>query len=271
MTIPTISEIKGNTILQLLTNAYNTLKNAIMKKQNKLVAGSNIIINEETNTISAVEGGTVVLDDYYTKTETDDLLDEKANAVNTYDKEEVDDLLADKADIADVYDKTEVDDIVDGLNTSISAKADSSDVYTKSEIDGFIENDAICIDATISDETDGSNVTRLIINTSLIDGDIIVCKFATGSSSGYNLVMTYSDNIECMKSITAISREGTSSFYINTINFRIRKYNEEIRIEGVSNRLNYSEVNGTSTVTETQSWLRPYAQYSSIKIYRRKV
>lgn len=98
-TIPTISEIKGNTILQLLTNVYDTLKKAIFKKQNKLVAGDNIVIDEETNTISAIEGGTPVLDNYYTKPQTDALLDEKADIIEVYSKTDVDNLLSEKENI----------------------------------------------------------------------------------------------------------------------------------------------------------------------------
>ena len=162
-TIPTIGELKGNTILELFKNGYNALKNALTRKQNKLIAGDNIVIDEDTNRISAIEGGTPVLDDYYTKTETDDLLDEKANAVNTYDKEEVDDLLADKADIADVYDKTET--------------------YTKTEVDNLINGDCEIITPTIIDDSNG-----LKFDYELKKGDIIVCEIINDS---YVLEGTY--------------------------------------------------------------------------------
>lgn len=126
-TTPTIAELKGNTILELFKSGYNALKNALTRKQNKLVAGDNIVIDETTNRISAIEGGTPVLDDYYTKSETDDLLDEKADVVDVYSKSEIDTKLGAKADSIDVYDKTEVDDLLD-------AKADVDDVYGKSEV-----------------------------------------------------------------------------------------------------------------------------------------
>ena len=102
-TIPTISEIKGNTILQLLTNVYNTLKKAIFRKQNKLVAGDNIIIDENTNRISAIVGGQPVLDDYYTKIETNALLDEKA-------------------DISSVYSKTDIDGMIESIDNELDTK-----------------------------------------------------------------------------------------------------------------------------------------------------
>ena len=60
-------------------------------------------------------------DKFYTKDETDALLDEKADVVTT---------LAGYG-ITDAYTKTEVD-------TSLSAKADSSTVYTKAEVDAMI-------------------------------------------------------------------------------------------------------------------------------------
>ena len=63
-TIPTIAELKGNTILELFKSGYNAIKTALFGKQNKLIAGDNIIIDEATNRISAIEGGTAVLDVY---------------------------------------------------------------------------------------------------------------------------------------------------------------------------------------------------------------
>ena len=56
----------------------------------------------------------VVGDDYYTKTEVDDLIDDipTFDPSNYYDKSDVDGLLADKADSDDVYTKTETDDLL---------------------------------------------------------------------------------------------------------------------------------------------------------------
>lgn len=172
MTIPTISEIKGNTILQLLTNAYNTLKNAILRKQNKLIAGDNIVIDENTNRISAIVGGEPVLTDYYTKSETysknevNGLLEDKADSDNVWNKDsvytktDVDTLLADKADTEDVYTKSEIDTIIEGVPTTdniytksetynktevdnlVTPKANSTDVYTKTQTDTLLSNKA---------------------------------------------------------------------------------------------------------------------------------
>lgn len=52
-TIPTIAELKGNTILELLKNCYNTLKTALGFKQNTLTAGDNVSIEDDV--ISATD------------------------------------------------------------------------------------------------------------------------------------------------------------------------------------------------------------------------
>ena len=73
-------------------------------------------------------------DNYYTKTETDDLLDAKADKSTTYTKTQVDSALALKANSSDVYtkdqtyNKTEVD-------SALALKADKATTYTKTETD----------------------------------------------------------------------------------------------------------------------------------------
>ena len=265
MTIPTISELKGNTILELFKNGYNALKNAITGKQNKLTAGSNIVITDD-NVISAIEGGQAVLDNYYTKQEVDDIVDTASESL----EDDIEAVANELPDMTQYYTKSETDS---EISDAVADKVNADTVYTKSEIDTFIANDVICLDATISDDTDTSSVTRLKISTPLIDGDIITCRFCTGANSGYNVVFSYCDNanINSRDSITNISRQSSTSFYIDTTNFILSIYNGDIRVGGVNNRISYSELNGNSTITETQTWLRPYAQYSSVKIYRRKV
>ena len=70
----------------------------------------------------------IVGENYYNKSETDDLLDLKADKSTTYTKTEVNTLLNSKADASSVYTKSET-------NTLLSAKADASDVYTKSQVE----------------------------------------------------------------------------------------------------------------------------------------
>ena len=75
----------------------------------------------------------VLADDYYTKTEVDELIDDipTFDPTNYYNKSDVDGLLADKADADDVYTKTEADNL-------LVDKADKSDVYTKAQTDSLL-------------------------------------------------------------------------------------------------------------------------------------
>ena len=82
----------------------------------------------------------------YSKTETDDLLNTKANAddvytkTETYNQTEINDLLNAKADADNVYTKTETDNL-------LNAKADADDVYTKTETDNLLDNKLNITDA----------------------------------------------------------------------------------------------------------------------------
>jgi len=173
-TIPTISEIKGNTILQLLTNVYDTLKKAIFKKQNKLIAGDNIVIDEATNTISAIEGGTPVLDNYYTKPQTDVLLAEKANVEDVYDKTDVDNLLDEKENI-----------ISAGNNITIITGADNKKTIK------------------LSDNVNREGTTNLVGNTN-ITGNITVTGNITQNGQSYE---THAEKIYT-KDDYIVTREG---------------------------------------------------------------
>ena len=70
----------------------------------------------------------VIGDDYYNKTDVDDLLDDKADKATTYTKTEVDTTLNLKADKSTTYTKTET-------NNLLAGKADSSDTYSKAQVD----------------------------------------------------------------------------------------------------------------------------------------
>lgn len=67
----------------------------------------------------------------YTKTQTDTLLDGKADKSTTYTKTETDTLLNNKADKSTTYTKTETD-------TLLNTKANKSTTYTKAEIDTIL-------------------------------------------------------------------------------------------------------------------------------------
>ena len=99
-------------------------------------------------------------DDVYAKTETytqdevDDLLDNKANVGDSYTKAEDDALLNLKMDKTSAYTKQEIDDALDlkadktsvytitQTDTLLALKADKSDVYTKTQTDALLDDKA---------------------------------------------------------------------------------------------------------------------------------
>ena len=90
----------------------------------------------------------VIGEDYYDKTEVDDLLDLKADKSNTYTKTEVDNALNLKADKSTTYTKSQVD-------SALALKADASSVYTKGQTDTLLNAKANTSDlATVA--TSGS-------------------------------------------------------------------------------------------------------------------
>jgi len=117
----------------------------------------------------------------YTKTETDTLLDEKADKSTTYTKSEVNTSLEDKANTSDVYSKSqtysklEVDALVQGGGTPVDAytkaqtdallttKADASTTYTKTEVDTALSSKANSADVYAKSET----YSKMEVDTSL--------------------------------------------------------------------------------------------------------
>lgn len=261
MTVPTIGELKGNTILELFKNGYNALKNAITGKQNKLIAGSNIVITDD-NVISAIEGGQAVLDNYYTKTEVDNIVD---GATETLEGE-IESVANELPDMTQYYTKSETDsEISDAVANKVNADA----VYTKAEVDTLIVNDVICFDAAIADGT-GLNSGKIVVSETLKDGDILACKIALGSSSIYNFVLTYSasnNNNLVTTSVCGVSGGSVgTSYYISNMIFKLYSSNNAIVLDCHSNRIDIS----SGTATETNSVLSCTVSYSAIKIYRKK-
>lgn len=64
----------------------------------------------------------VVLSNYYTKTETDALLNDKADKADTYTKSETNILLNDKADKADTYTMSQINNMVRNIYTAVDTK-----------------------------------------------------------------------------------------------------------------------------------------------------
>ena len=91
----------------------------------------------------------VIGDNYYDKTEVDDLLDTKADAATTYTKTEVDTALNLKADKSDTYTKTET-------NNLLAGKADKSDTYTKTETNNLLAGKADVSDTYSKTQVDNA-------------------------------------------------------------------------------------------------------------------
>lgn len=95
----------------------------------------------------------VIGDDYYNKTEVDDLLDDKADKATTYTKSEVDTALNLKADKSTTYTKTQVD-------TALSTKANTADlatVATTGDYDDLINTPSIPAAQVQSDYAQADN------------------------------------------------------------------------------------------------------------------
>ena len=115
--------------------------------------------------------------DVYTKTETNDLLDEKADKTTTYTKTEVDDsqdaqdvliqantdAIADLPAPVDAYTKAESDAIDNAQDVEIAKKANTSDTYTKDATDTLLDTKANVGDSYLKAET---------YNTTEIDGKL---------------------------------------------------------------------------------------------------
>lgn len=115
----------------------------------------------------------VIATDYYTKSEVDNLLNEKADISdlpdmdNYYDKSSVDTLLNGKVNTSDLnnyYNKTQVDNKLD-QKANISDLPDMSDYYNKAAVDNMLANKA-----DISDLPDMSNYyTKTQIDNKFLD------------------------------------------------------------------------------------------------------
>ena len=239
-TIPTIAELKGNTILELFKNGYNALKNALFRKQNKLVAGDNIVIDENTNRISAIVGGEPVLDDYYTKTEVDEIATELSADIN------------DKADADDVYTKSEV--------------------YNKTEVDNIVESlegEIEIIVPTLS----GSGY-KITFEEEINEGDIVVCNLVNiNNNKVCSFVTTPTNTSERNKSthsILSFSRIDATEGSFTTNNFTLYRrsaYQNIYEISGYTTGIEFND--NVVTILEGEN-ISLSATNSKVTIYRRK-
>ena len=202
---PTLDTITGHTVMVKMRELIKQMT-TFAKEVADLV---NTIPTDVQDTYSreAVDGMIQELDDAIDDITGDitTLMQDKANASDVYTKSEVytktetDELLSDKADTSDVYDKTETDEL-------LSAKANASNVYTKSETDTLLSDkqDELTAGTGISIN---NNVISSVVNLPVItnettptyenivqDGDIVILSGTVkldSSSTEWDFSMEY--------------------------------------------------------------------------------
>lgn len=135
------------------------------------------ISQEQLDAIIEEVKSEIDLDDYYTKTEVDNLIPDVSDLAT---KQELTNGLATKANSADVYSKsetytkTEVNNLipdVSGLATKqeltngLATKANSADVYTKSEVDSELDSLGNDFSTILYDSTDENYYVNYLKNT----------------------------------------------------------------------------------------------------------
>lgn len=121
---------------------------------------SNYTYDKATIDEKVAEGGTFDPTQYYNKTQTNQLLSEKADTATTYSKVEVDNLLRNKANESDLnnyYNKSQTDVLLgDKLDVSAYTPTDLSNYYTKSETSGATQ-----ISTALASKADKSEIPSL--------------------------------------------------------------------------------------------------------------
>ena len=108
---------------------------------------SNYTYDKATIDEKVAQGGTFDPTQYYNKTQTNQLLSEKADTATTYSKVEVDNLLGNKANESDLnsyYNKSQTDILLgEKLDASAYTPTDLSNYYTKQETDSQINSSTV--------------------------------------------------------------------------------------------------------------------------------
>lgn len=108
---------------------------------------SNYTYDKATIDEKVAQGGTFDPTQYYNKTQTNQLLSEKADTATTYSKVEVDNLLVNKANKSDLnsyYNKSQTDILLgEKLDASAYTPTDLSNYYTKQETDSQINSSTV--------------------------------------------------------------------------------------------------------------------------------
>lgn len=106
---------KGDLEIKGFSGDYNDLINkpVILNHWFGTQSEYDAIVEKDENTIYHIEGGGIDVDDYYTKSEVDGMVNSKANSVDVYTKGEV-------YTKSDVYNKSEIDEKLDGINNILA-------------------------------------------------------------------------------------------------------------------------------------------------------
>ena len=166
----------------------------------------------------------VIGDDYYDKTEVDDLLDDKADKSDTYTKSQVDTALNLKADKSTTYTKTQVD-------SALALKADAATTYTKTQVDNALalkantadlatvattgDYDDLIDKPTIPTKTSDLNNDSGFVNSTQVETQIsadLLAIMPVGTASGAvaNFTTEIPTNlVDCKASIVASQTSGT--------------------------------------------------------------
>lgn len=129
-------------------------------------------------------------DNFYNKSETDNLLNNKANSSDVYTKNETNNLLSEKANSSDVYDKTEV--------------------YTQTETDDLLNNKA---------NSSALSYYKLKGDFAVLEGTITMPAKDSGPTSGtieFNYPTSFNMN-NCVPIAVLGGRVASSNFYATTI------------------------------------------------------
>ena len=176
----------------------------------------------------------VIGDDYYNKTEVDDLLADKADQATTYTKSEVDTALNLKADKSTTYTKTQVDSALalkadksdtytkTQVDNALALKADQSTTYTKSETDTLLASKANTSDlATVATTGDYDDLTNQPDINAMIEGildNILPTKTATGTIANFTTALAMKlVSCEVDVSATTITVCGENLFNKSTV------------------------------------------------------
>ena len=143
-------------------------------------------------------------------------LDEFLNATNFYSKSETDDLLDDKSNITDIVDGLEstatnkplsanqgnvLKGLVDANTTAIGAKANASDVYTKTEVDTSLESYALKSNVKVS-------YSETITYTSTVEINGIQIPYPDGFNKSNSMITSWKQHLTKISDGSGVIRQN---------------------------------------------------------------